>query len=208
MGLWQTLLDAFGLGGRKVSQTSSVAKACRNHIVPICLQLNVLIVGLDNSGKSTILEHLKVRFQWCACTRGTIHPHILIACCSLGVPKQQSWRQLWAFPWRRSEASKACPAQLPQPWHCWLALIVPLPQGLQSHSLRHVRRWQVPQPVGAVLPAGTGSHFCGRRCRQTPHVRPTLLLSIPTYLSSRPVLATQQCLVSSRWNLTRARCYS
>ena len=129
-----------------------------------------------------------MRSQWCACIYGTMRPHALIACCSLGVLRLQSWRQLWALPWRRSEASKACPAQLPQACHRWLGLTAPLPQGLEFYSLRHVRRRQVPQPVGAVLPAGTGSCFRGRRCRQTAHVRLTLLLSVPTYLSRRPVL--------------------
>ena len=48
---------------------------------PFELQLSVLIVGLDNSGKSTILEHLKVRAQWRACIHGTMHPtrpHLLL----------------------------------------------------------------------------------------------------------------------------------
>ena len=61
MGLWQNFLDAFGLGGRKVSRKPRWRKLMSEPQGPYNLQLNVLIVGLDNSGKSTILEHLKVR---------------------------------------------------------------------------------------------------------------------------------------------------
>ena len=75
MGLWQNFLDAFGLGGRKVSRNVSVATAhVRASVSQFQLQLNVVIVGLDNSGKSTILEHLKVRTTGCACIHGTMLP--------------------------------------------------------------------------------------------------------------------------------------
>lgn len=90
MGMFQKLLDFLGLGGRKVRRARGSARrlslpllpgvhavqgptplqaACKQPVrrlyplapSPSWRQVNVLVVGLDNSGKTTTIERLKPR---------------------------------------------------------------------------------------------------------------------------------------------------
>jgi len=63
MGLWQQMLDVLGMSSKKVSDQqygknmlSSLPLRLKAHGMQVC----VLVVGLDNSGKSTIVNRLKV----------------------------------------------------------------------------------------------------------------------------------------------------
>ncbi len=63
MGLWQQMLDVLGMSSKKVSDQqygtklhSSLPLRLTTHGMQVC----VLVVGLDNSGKSTIVNRLKV----------------------------------------------------------------------------------------------------------------------------------------------------
>lgn len=66
MGFFSKLLEILGLGGQKVhdGHAASLSSTFKEHhqLTPcLLLQVNVLVVGLDNSGKSTTIERLKVR---------------------------------------------------------------------------------------------------------------------------------------------------
>ena len=70
MGFFQKLLDFLGLSGQKVSAQQCSTTFQQTHAVewPLTVhtplpgtQVNVLVVGLDNSGKTTAIERLKVR---------------------------------------------------------------------------------------------------------------------------------------------------
>ena len=63
MGLWQQMLDVLGMSSKKVSDQqygkhlhSSLPLRLKTHGMQVC----VLVVGLDNGGKSTIVNRLKV----------------------------------------------------------------------------------------------------------------------------------------------------
>lgn len=68
MGFFDKLLSIFGVSGKKVC-TQMPGLALHHHplghqseVYPVypCTQVNVIVVGLDNSGKTTIIERLKV----------------------------------------------------------------------------------------------------------------------------------------------------
>jgi ribosome biogenesis GTPase A len=85
MGFFSKLLDLLGLNGQKVGdyKTLSLAQQYRcsstavqqdngvqqpSHDTALALQVNVLVVGLDNSGKTTTIERLKVSSSSDICT--------------------------------------------------------------------------------------------------------------------------------------------
>jgi len=79
------LLQMLGVGAQKVGPGE--AGVTKRPALPACCwlrspcvcdaQVNVLVVGLDNSGKSTVLERLKVRVRRAhAATCGSVDPRL------------------------------------------------------------------------------------------------------------------------------------
>ena len=62
MGLWQQMLDVLGMSSKKVSDQygTSLRSSLPLRFTTPGMQVCVLVVGLDNSGKSTIVNRLKV----------------------------------------------------------------------------------------------------------------------------------------------------
>ena len=63
MGLWQQMLDVLGMSSKKVSDQqygTSLHSSLPLRLTTPGMQVCVLVVGLDNSGKSTVVNRLKV----------------------------------------------------------------------------------------------------------------------------------------------------
>ncbi len=66
MGLWQHMLDVLGVNSKKVCDHKPgvvwllAPPNFATHLTSRMLQVCVLVVGLDNGGKSTIVNRLKV----------------------------------------------------------------------------------------------------------------------------------------------------
>ena len=69
MGLWQNMLDILGVSSKKVSDCTPASLVIAPSFLQVVwidckllysIQVCVLVVGLDNSGKSTVVNCLKV----------------------------------------------------------------------------------------------------------------------------------------------------
>jgi hypothetical protein len=80
--MWDSFKKLVGLNGKKVCklclQGASAPNCARAETSHLCMQVNVIVVGLDNSGKTTIIERLKVSGQCAYVHKGlacSVHPH-------------------------------------------------------------------------------------------------------------------------------------